>query len=40
MFRNPFIYARTVVDWVVGIIVALGAAVVTAAIILVTTRIF
>ena len=40
MFNNPFIHARTAVDWIVGIVIAAGAAVVTAAIILVTTRVF
>jgi hypothetical protein len=30
MFRNPFIHARTAVDWIVGIVIAAGAAGVTA----------
>jgi hypothetical protein len=39
MFRNPFIHARTAVDWIVGIVIAAGAAGITAAVILVITRV-
>jgi hypothetical protein len=40
MFNNPFIHARTVADWVVGIAVAVGAAGITALVLLVATRLF
>jgi hypothetical protein len=40
MFNNPFIHARTVADWVIGLAVAVGAAGITAAVLLVTTKLF
>jgi hypothetical protein len=40
MFDNPFIHARRVADWVIGITVAVGAAGITAVILLVATRVF
>jgi hypothetical protein len=40
MFNNPFIHARTVADWVIGIVIAAGAAGITAAVLLVITRVF
>jgi hypothetical protein len=40
MFNNPFIHARRALDWIIGITVAVGAAGITAAILLVATRLF
>jgi hypothetical protein len=40
MFTNPFIHARTVTDWIVGIAVAVGAAGVTALFLILATRAF
>jgi hypothetical protein len=40
MFDNPFIHARTALDWIIGIVVAVGAAGVTALVLLVATRLF
>jgi hypothetical protein len=40
MFNNPFIHARTAVDWIVGIVIAVGAAGITAVFILAINKLF
>jgi hypothetical protein len=40
MFNNPFIHARRVADWVIGIVIAVGAAGITAVFILAVNRLF